>query len=537
LYGPSGSGKSSLVKAGLLPRLAERIVTVYVESSDRGTEERLLQGLHHHIPSLGSELNLVDALAALRGARRLPEGRKVFIVLDQFEQWLHGNRDGLDCELVRALRQCDGENLQCMALVRDDFWLAASRFMQALEVPFVEGRNGALVDLFDMAHARKVLALFGRAHGRLESSDLVRSNDHEAERFLDQAVAELAEDGKVVPVRLALFAEIVKARPWVPATLKAIGGMAGVGATFLEETFSAVSAQPRHRRHLQAVRDVFRLLLPNAAAPIRGQRRSEAELLHASGYQARPSEFDDLLRMLDGELRLITPVDEENVGRRTNNEPEQVAWARTTEGRTPRNFQLSHDYLVSSLREWLTRKQRETWRGRAELRLAERTATWSIKPESRRLPASWEWIDIECFTRRSTRSPSERRLLQAARRHYAVRAGAAAVVVGLVVWGSREAYIRFDARALVRQLLVANIDDVPSTVAEMTGYRRQAEPLLRWAVADASLDDRIRLHARLALLPWDDAQLLPLRQRLLEAEPRELAVIRDSLEPYASQII
>ncbi len=40
-----------------------------------------------------------------------------------------------------------------------------------------------------------------------------------------------------------------------------------------------------------------------------------------------------------------------------------------------RHYQLTHDYLVHSLRDWLTRKQRETRRGRAALRLAERAAT------------------------------------------------------------------------------------------------------------------------------------------------------------------
>ena len=33
-------------------------------------------------------------------------------------------------------------------------------------------------------------------------------------------------------------------------------------------------------------------------------------------------------------------------------------------------YQLTHDYLVPSLRQWMTRKQRETHRGRAELRMA-----------------------------------------------------------------------------------------------------------------------------------------------------------------------
>ena len=42
-------------------------------------------------------------------------------------------------QLVRALRQCDGANVQCLILVRDDFWMSTTRFMQALEIPQLEG--------------------------------------------------------------------------------------------------------------------------------------------------------------------------------------------------------------------------------------------------------------------------------------------------------------------------------------------------------------------------------------------------------------
>ena len=39
--------------------------------------------------------------------------------------------------------------------------------MQQLEVPLREGQNQALVDLFYPLHARRVLAEFGKAYGRL----------------------------------------------------------------------------------------------------------------------------------------------------------------------------------------------------------------------------------------------------------------------------------------------------------------------------------------------------------------------------------
>ena len=92
--------------------------------------------------------------------------------------------------------------------------------------------------------------------------------------------------------------------------------------------------------------------------------RSRQELLEASGYANRPRDFDDLIRILDPELRLITPTDPE--GSASEGQPTHTERAVTTN--------LTHDYLVHSLRDWLTRKQRETRRGRAELRLAERSA-------------------------------------------------------------------------------------------------------------------------------------------------------------------
>ncbi len=79
----------------------------------------------------------------------------MLIVLDQFEQWLHAKKEEENTELVQALRQCDGGRVQCIVMVRDDFWMAATRFMRELEVRLVEGQNSAAVDLFDIRSRRK----------------------------------------------------------------------------------------------------------------------------------------------------------------------------------------------------------------------------------------------------------------------------------------------------------------------------------------------------------------------------------------------
>src|SRR5262249_19347353 len=170
LYGPSGCGKSSLVKAGLLPRLAASVTPVYVEATPDDLEARLTSALRRRCPNLPSALGLTESLAFLRKRGTPAPGAKVLLIIDQFEQWLHAHGATPPGRLIEALRQCDGRHVQALLLVRDDFWLAVSRFMRELEVPLIEGRNTGLVDLFDPLHARKALAEFGRAFARLPAN-------------------------------------------------------------------------------------------------------------------------------------------------------------------------------------------------------------------------------------------------------------------------------------------------------------------------------------------------------------------------------
>ena len=200
--------------------------------------------------------------------------------------------------------------MQAICLVRDDFWMAATRFMKDLEIDLVPDQNIASVDLFDPKHARKVLAAYGSAYETLSAEAGKLTGEQNV--FLDQAVRELAQDGRVVPVRLALFAEMIKGQPWKPATLREVGGTEGVGVRFLEETFSSERSNPRHHYHRKAAEAVLKSLLPETNADIKGRMRSIDELRSVSGYAERADDFADLLRILDRDTRLITPVDLES---------------------------------------------------------------------------------------------------------------------------------------------------------------------------------------------------------------------------------
>jgi serine/threonine protein kinase/formylglycine-generating enzyme required for sulfatase activity len=520
IYGPSGSGKSSFLKAGVIPLLSESVQTIYVESTPLETEARLLSALRRACPDLSPDLVLAESLACVRRGR-VATPRKLLIVLDQFEQWLHARRNEQQ-ELTEALRQCDGTHLQCIIVVRDDFWMAVTHFMEDLEVAPVPGENVTSVDLWSPRHAKLVLTAIGQAYRELPATRSELTAEQKA--FINNAIAQLAHKDRIVPVHLALFAQMVKDRPWVPSTLKAVGGAEGVGETFLEETFNGPSASPSHRVHQRAAREVLGALLADHSRNIKGSMRSYQELLEVSGYSQRPKEFESLMRVLNSELRLITPTDPEGL---------DTAEARKEESfrSTDRYFHLTHDYLVPSLRAWLTRKQKETMPGRAELLLAERSADWAHHPTVRSLPSFLEWSSILLFApQRARRNPKEHQdVLRAAARYFGLRILIGIVLIGLLSWGAYEWSGANPAARYVHSLATARIVDVPVLVGKLDPYRRWADPRLREMFDVSSPDSPERLRAALALVPVDDRFAPYLLTRLTQAEPDEFAVICDTL--------
>ena len=199
-----------------------------------------------------------------------------------------------------------------------------------------------------------------------------------------------------------------------------------------------------------------------------------------------PASSRILLRILDGALRLITPTDPDGVRSGSGSDSGS------------KYYQLTHDYLVPSLREWLTRKQKETRQGRAELRLAELAALWNAKPENRRLPGWKDYRNIRRFTDRKNWTKPQRRMMRQAAQYH--------------------------AQALVRRLLEADLVDVPKIVGQVRRLRKWTEPLLRQEQQAAADQSKAKLHTALALLAVDESQLDYLYERLLQSAPGEFPI-------------
>jgi len=516
IYGPSGCGKSSLIKAGFLPRLPRGVLPVFVEATGNATESRILHGLQRAFPALDRTLELTETMAAIRRGFHCEDGHKIVLILDQFEQWLHAHPNPEQTKLVAALRQCDGHHIQTIILIRSDFWMAVTHFFRSLEVELRQGYNLASADLFSARHAETVLIAYGRALGNLPQTE--RLNDDQR-AFIKQAVKDLTQNEMVICVRLAVYAEMMKHKSWTTKTLKQVGGFAGVGVAFLEESFGA-HANPKHRFHEEAARAVLKSLLPETGTEISSQLKSYAELQQASLY-AETRLFDELLHLLDSELRLVAPTDRSGVKLTGEQRGNPDAKPPVDE----KYYRLTHDYLVTAVRNWLTTRQRATRRGRAELLLEERGSMWSNKHDTRLLPSLLEHLRIRLLTSPKRWTELESQMMQTALRKHSAWLTMSLLTLALLLYAGKQVnrfvvnerirllderkleVAQVETSRLIDGLLKAETSRVKDFINDLIPYRHLADSQLQTrfnASADGSSD---KLHTAMALAHSNDASL------------------------------
>ncbi|MCA9029591.1 MAG: protein kinase [Planctomycetaceae bacterium] len=530
ISGPSGCGKSSLVRAGLLPLLSENICSVILDATADATESRLCDAIDRKIPNLEVEGNLADRFAEIRRGHGLPDNGKLLVVIDQFEQWLNEVHSRTDTELLDALRQCDGDRVQCILLVRDDFWMALSRFMEEVEVPLALGQNVQMVDLFDPSHARKVLIQFGRAFGQLPLvRDALTPAHHQ---FLDRAISNLTQDGKVFPVHLSLFSEMVKSREWVPKTLDEMGGAVGVGTQFLRESFTANHSPLKNRRHELAARRVLASLLPEPGVEIKASHRTSSDLRRESGYEENSQQYQELMEVLESDLKIISPVDVLERLPSTGATTEKLGADVAPE----KSYQLSHDFLVPSVREWLHAQQRATYRGRLRLSLAEQAGIWNRQRQPRLLPSMLEWLQSRLLFLPGEFRGTTAEMLRSADKRRGMELVLGALLLVLAGLGLQQYEMNRRASGLVAQLTTSEITAVPGIVDELESLRTYGErPLI--AAQNRHSDNRLRqLVLAIADMRWHPERADDVFEQSLQATSEEILVIRDELQSHSSQL-
>jgi serine/threonine protein kinase/formylglycine-generating enzyme required for sulfatase activity len=495
LLGPSGSGKSSLMRAGVLPIVGDQVTTIFVEAKPDQLEDNLFQQIRRAMRRVANANSLRECLIQARQNGSDRRGNKLLLIIDQFEQWLNYHRDSESTELHEALRQCDGANVQAVLLVRDDFMLGISSFMDQIEELLLQNQNFATVEPFGSAHARNVLAAFGRAYGTLSEP---LTSDQAA--FLTEAISGLEQIGRLEPVQIALLSEMVKSKPWTPATLKELGGIQGLGVSFLEERLAGPSAHPLLRSELPVVRRILAELLPADDTIIKPPACAQSLLLERLEGIASEEKLRKLLSLIDTEVRLITPTSNTST----------VASTSTGSSISDPAYQLTHDYLVPTTRKWLASLDVGTRAGRARQQLREVASAWNAKPTTKRLPSLTEWANIRWFTLPMEWTNAERRMMQATRRRLMMFGGLGAATLATLLFLSFFVYYEIHSRFLATRLLEADTSDAVAILHEIEPLQNWVLPKLASAQSNAlasnkgevapSIEQRKQLHLGLALL-------------------------------------
>ncbi|MCG8599064.1 MAG: SUMF1/EgtB/PvdO family nonheme iron enzyme, partial [Verrucomicrobiales bacterium] len=499
LFGPSGSGKSSFLRSGLLPQLSSSVIPVFVEAST-DTEFSLIEALRHRFPRLEDETDLVSLLKRILAGEGVPVGGRLLIVVDQFEQHLHRVDPESDA-LSAAFEVIDGERVKVLLSVRDDFWISATQFFSGLSIDLDTGRNAGAVDLFDKKHARDVLIRFGRGINSLPAfpAELERAQ----KRFVRTVIREIAVDGRVSPVQLSLIVEKFRDRPWEVAEWDRVGGISGIGVSYVKSCFEKHFSDEQRPVMVEASHRIFRELIPEDASKIKGESRSRSELRELVSSLGVVVEFDQLIYLLVRTFRLLSP---------------SQAIGKTEEG----HYNLSHDYLVPVLRNWIDEEKQRTKQGRAQLLLRDRAKIWKLDGTWRSLPSFAEWCRIVFFARSSEWNDSECSMMKRTSIRETIRVSLC-VICGsiLLIWAINASQSRLASR-LYSDLKSRGMESFDSLQPKFQDLRKKIVPILEKSIEDSDGVSANVVFSQRVLYRMGQLDAVSHVESVLALEPREL---------------
>jgi serine/threonine protein kinase/formylglycine-generating enzyme required for sulfatase activity len=458
IYGNSGCGKSSFVKAGLLPLLpAESMECLYVEATPWATEAELLAELRGRFPQIPVTLSLPDVFRCLAAGKWLGD-RRLLVVLDQFEQWLDAHEQENASELALALRHCCPGKVQALLLFRKEFYAVASNFVgRQLELEISTNWNSLQLPSFTDSHARVVLGIFGHVlKGLPEDTAEWRSEQRE---FLTSVVSSLAMGTSVIPVQLSVFAQMFRHHDWTPKELERQGGVNRIGVQFLEWQFSVDDAPEDQKPYREPAQRLLEALLPPSGSEIRGHVQSLARLRQICEPLRAPLTFDRLLKILEQDLRLIA-----GTRRHVSGSPEDAETG----------YRLTHDFLVGAIRGWVHLGMASSPSVRALATLRERERAYGERQDRRQLPSMLEWLQILSRTRWRSWTGLQRTIMRrAGLRHTAFLSG-----LFVLLFAGYLILAVFRAREQVETLVNAVPDSLLELLRENRWDRTLSRPFL-----------------------------------------------------------
>ena len=537
VVGASGSGKSSVVRAGLLPRLRR-------EPPSRGTWDAVV-----FRPEKYPFLKLAMVLEAVRNPEASDTARKkdaadlselwssgkfplelslgearealrvdrLLVVVDQFEELitLTPEKDRLPF-LSRLLAATGTESkITVLLTLRADYYGLAI----GLDRGLCDGIQRGLVNVGAMTRDERRAAIEGPARrvGLEFEPGLV-------DRLLDDVGD---EPGNLPLLEFALTElwERREGRRLTNAGYEELGRVAGAIGRRADAVFAGLTGEQQ-----AAAPQLFGRLVRVTAAGEEGadtrQRVRLGDLDEASRSAVEP--------FVAGRL-LVTARDPSTSTAEANPDDSPAPAALDD----PTTVEVAHEALIrrwERLRDWIKNDRAFLlWRQRLGFQIAEwersgRDAGTLLRgallKEAHRFARS----------RRDDLNEREREFLARSESQSRRRLLGIAVITILAIGSGIEFYRYQRASALFEAIQTAGLGDVPGLVEQLPSYRRWANPWLARSLRESKEDSKKHLNSSLALLPIDASQVAFLENRLLAASVSELPVLRDALEPYKSTL-
>jgi WD40 repeat protein len=350
LYGPSGVGKTSLLRAGVGQRLRQEGAAVVVYSTWSGdVVAGLLGALEDEARRAAPDVAIPPATSLSEALAAWPAspGGELYLILDQFEEYFlyHGEAEGGGAfdELADVIRRPDAR-VNVLVSIREDSLAQLDVFKAAL--PGVLG-NSLRLDRLDRPAARRAILGPLERYSTATGTDSVEAEDALVEEVLASvAVGRIrfgdagrggTHDSTAERDRIeAPYLQLVLERLWEVErsrgsrrlrleTLRELGGAAQIVEDHLERAMAALSADDK---------DAAAAMYNHLVTP------SGTKIAHRAGDLARYAAVDE-----SAAQRVLERLTSERIVRAGE------------DGAAGRQYEIFHDVLADAVLAWRTRHE------------------------------------------------------------------------------------------------------------------------------------------------------------------------------------
>ena len=439
LSGESGSGKTSLIRAGLHDALAQKeLDCIVAKLTNEAPMVSIQKAIHQQLPEIpiaDEGLALFDLLQTI-----ITQKGSIILILDQFEQFFtHQKTAEARQSFIQQLNRCYADLPEAKILIslRRDFTGRLYEIQEVLLYNLLPRQNYFDLKKFTTEQAAAIFEVMAIAENIDYDADFVHQMCRE------ELVS--SEDQLISAVDIQILGFIIKGqqssqRAFTRKAFQSMGGIDGLMQRFLQEHLDTPNYYNTDQNALKVLMAFIDIENQVSAGDLSQQQLSQK----LASPQIIPH-LTPILSWLE-ELRLIT----------RNVSPDQ-----------PDTYELSHERLILPITSLAGRSLGEV--EQANRILNKRTNEWLANEQKSRFLLTWsEYQAIREQNKRQLirwgkNKDVKEKLLQATRRKFALRISAIALPLLLVLgwWGFRQTnwYIfNIEVPATLESLVVEYLD-------------------------------------------------------------------------------